>query len=121
MCYVVGLSSLSKVKNFFSSSVSEGGKGLCFCCVFSPVQEKEILDFIAHGSIIQVFKVALTLALVANLLILGVEGPMVEARGQGPVIIGSITEPSGSVLIVLGENDVFQESTEGRGREGRKR
>ena len=31
--------SLSKVKNFFFS-ISEGGKGLCFCCVFCPLSRE---------------------------------------------------------------------------------
>ena len=49
MRYVVGLSSLSKVKNFFLFflSVSEGERG----CVFTTIPEKEILDFITEGSI----------------------------------------------------------------------
>jgi len=41
----------------FFLSVSEGGKGPCFCCVFAPFPEKGILDFIAHRPIIQVFTV----------------------------------------------------------------
>jgi len=58
MCYVVGLSSLSKVKKFLFFFLSrEGERGCVFAVFFSPVPEKEILDFIAHGSIIQVFTV----------------------------------------------------------------
>jgi len=38
VCYVVGLSSLGKVEKFFS--VSEGGNGLCFCCVFCPLSRE---------------------------------------------------------------------------------
>ena len=56
MRYVVGLSSLSKVRKLFFS-VSEGGKGLCFCCAFCPLLEKGILNYIAHPPIIQVFTV----------------------------------------------------------------
>jgi len=38
VCYVVGLSSPSKVMKFsFFFSVLEWGKGLCFCCVFCPL------------------------------------------------------------------------------------
>ena len=44
-------------RNFCLFSVSEGGKGLCFCCVFRPVSEKEIPDLIAHGSITRAFTV----------------------------------------------------------------
>ena len=58
MCYVVGLSSLSKVKKFLFFFLSrKGERGCVFAVFFSPVPEKEILDFIAHGSIIQVFTV----------------------------------------------------------------
>ncbi|RPA92279.1 hypothetical protein L873DRAFT_203287 [Choiromyces venosus 120613-1] len=49
VCYVVWLSSLSKVKKslvFFP--VSEGGKGQYFWGVFAPFPEKEILDCIAQ-------------------------------------------------------------------------
>ena len=44
---------------FFFLSVSEGGKGavLLLCFFAPPVPEKEILDFIAHGSIVRVFTV----------------------------------------------------------------
>ena len=56
--YVVGLSSLGKVRNFLFFSVSEGGMGLCFCYVFTPFLEKGILDYIAHRPIIQVFSVS---------------------------------------------------------------
>jgi len=41
---------------FFLSRKGEGG--CVFAVFFSPVPEKEILDFIAHGSIIQVFTVS---------------------------------------------------------------
>jgi len=46
---------LVRSRNLFFFSVSEGGKGPCFCCVFAPFPEKGILDFIAHRPIIQVF------------------------------------------------------------------
>jgi len=60
VCYVVGLSSLSKVKKFLFFYLSrKGERGCVFAVFFSPVPEKEILDFIAHGSIIQVFTVVL--------------------------------------------------------------
>ena len=35
--------------------LSGGGKGLCFCGVFALCPERGILDFIAHGSVVQVF------------------------------------------------------------------
>ena len=58
MCYVVGLSSLGKVKKSLFFFLSRKGERVCvFAGFFSPVLEKEILGFIAHGSIIQVFKV----------------------------------------------------------------
>ena len=58
MCYVVRLSSLSKVKKFlFFPPSRKGERGCVFAVFFSPVPEKKILDFIAHGSIIQVFTV----------------------------------------------------------------
>ena len=58
MCNVVGLSSLSKVKKFLFFFLSrKGGRGCVFAVFLPPVPEKEILDFIAHGSIIQVFTV----------------------------------------------------------------
>ena len=53
--YVVGLSSLSKVKKLLFFFLSrKGERGCVFAVFFAPVPEKEILDFIAHGSIIQV-------------------------------------------------------------------
>jgi len=55
LCRWAFLSVGSRKKKFL---VSEGGKWLCFFCVFAPVPEKEIPDFIAvlaHGSIIRVF------------------------------------------------------------------
>jgi len=56
--YVVGLSSLSKVLKFLFFLLSQKGERCCvFAVFFAPVPEKEILDFIAHGSIIQVFMV----------------------------------------------------------------
>ena len=53
MYYVVGLSSRSRVKKFnlFNFSFSEEGKGCVFAVFFAHVPEKEILDFIARGSI----------------------------------------------------------------------
>ena len=55
MCYVVGLSSLSKVKKFLFFFLSRNGeRGCVFAVFFTPVPEKEILDFIAHGSLTQV-------------------------------------------------------------------
>ena len=58
MCYVVGLSSLSKVKKFLFFFLSQQGEGGCVVAVFfAPIPEKGILDFIAHGSIIQVLTV----------------------------------------------------------------
>jgi len=59
VCYVVGLSSPSKVKKFFFFSVPEGGRGRVFAVFFAPFPEKGILDFIAHRPIIQVFTVLL--------------------------------------------------------------
>ena len=53
MRYAVGPSSLSKVKNFFFFQSQKGERG----CVFTTIPEKEILDFIAQGSIIQIFTV----------------------------------------------------------------
>ena len=53
MCYVVGLSSPSKVKKFLFFSVSEGERGRVFAVFFAPFPEKGILDFIAHSPIIQ--------------------------------------------------------------------
>jgi len=44
-------------RNFCFFSASEGGKGLCLYYAFCPVPKKEILDFIAYGSIIRVFTV----------------------------------------------------------------
>ena len=35
--------------------LSGGGKGLCLCGVFALCPERGILDFIAHGSVVQVF------------------------------------------------------------------
>jgi len=58
VCYVVGLSSPSKVKKFcffFPSRRGEGGR--VFAVFFAPFPEKGILDFIAHRPIIQVFTV----------------------------------------------------------------
>jgi len=57
VCYAVGLSSLSvRLRHFSFFSAWEGGKGLCFCCVFCPpFPEKGILDFIPHGLIIGIF------------------------------------------------------------------
>ena len=55
LCYVVGLSSLSKVKNCFLFLSWKGG--YVFAAFFAPVPEKEVLDFIAHGWIIQVLPV----------------------------------------------------------------
>jgi len=48
---------LVRSRNVCFFSVSEGGKGSCFCCVFAPIPEKGILDSIAHRPIIQVFTV----------------------------------------------------------------
>jgi len=50
---VIGLSTLSEVKDNLSSpvTVTEGGNRV----FFPPVPQKIILDFIAHGSIIRVF------------------------------------------------------------------
>ena len=57
--YVVGLSSLSMVKKLlFSPPSRKGERGCFFARFFAPVPEKEILGFIAHGSIIRVFTVA---------------------------------------------------------------
>jgi len=57
MCYVVGLLSLSKVKKLFFSFYLRMGKGAVLAVFFAPVPEKELLDSIAHGSIIRVFTV----------------------------------------------------------------
>jgi len=63
VCYVVGLSSLSKVKKFLFFFLSQqGGEGCVFAVFFAPIPEKGISDFIAHGSIIQVFTVEETCA-----------------------------------------------------------
>ena len=43
--------------SFFLSQ--QGGEGCVFAVFFAPIPEKEILDFIAHGSIIRVFTVVL--------------------------------------------------------------
>jgi len=52
---------LSKVKKFFFFFLSrKGERGCVFAVFFSPIPEKEILDFIAHGSTIQVFTVIMT-------------------------------------------------------------
>jgi len=40
----------------------KGERGCVFVVFFSPVPEKEILDFIAHSSIIQVFTVVLRMS-----------------------------------------------------------
>ena len=57
MCYVVGLSSPSKVKKFLFFFLSRrGGRGRVFAVFFAPFPEKGILDFIAHRPIIQLFK-----------------------------------------------------------------
>ena len=61
MCYVVGISSLSKDKNFLFFFLSrKGERGCVFAAFLALVPEKEILDFIAHSSIIQVFTVQYT-------------------------------------------------------------
>ena len=58
MCYVVGLSSLSKVKIFLFFFLSQRGeRGCVFAVFFAPFPEKGILDYIAHRPIIQVFTV----------------------------------------------------------------
>ena len=58
MCYVVGISPPSKVKKFLLLFCLRRGKGAEFLlCFLPPVPEKEILDFIAHSSIIRVFTV----------------------------------------------------------------
>ena len=54
MCYVVGLSTLSKVKKSLFFSVSEVERGCVFAMFFAPIPEKEILNFIVHGLIIRV-------------------------------------------------------------------
>ena len=58
MAYIIGLSSLSKVKKllFFFLSQQEGG-GCVFAIFFTPNPKKEISNFIAHSSIIQVLTV----------------------------------------------------------------
>ena len=58
MSYVVGLSSLSKVKNYFILFFlsRRGGERVCvFAVFFAPIPEKGIPDCIAHGPI-TVFK-----------------------------------------------------------------
>ena len=68
MCYVVGLSSLSKVKKFLFFFLSQQGEGGCvFAVFFAPIPEKGISDFIAHGSIIQVLTVSESLSKVFRL------------------------------------------------------
>ncbi|RPB01782.1 hypothetical protein L873DRAFT_1803039 [Choiromyces venosus 120613-1] len=61
VCYVVGLSSRSKVKKFlFFLFCLGGGKGAVFLAVFfAPFREKGIFDYIAHCPIIRVFTVVL--------------------------------------------------------------
>ena len=46
-----------KRKKKKKNSVSAGGKGCAFAVFFAPIPEKGISNFIAHGSIIQVFTV----------------------------------------------------------------
>ena len=49
-------------RNYFYFFLSrKGERGCVFAVFFAPVPEKEILDFIAHGSIIQVSTVAVAL------------------------------------------------------------
>jgi len=56
VCYVVGLSSPSMVKNFFLFLLSQRGeRGRVFAVFFAPFPEKGIPDYIAHRPIIQVF------------------------------------------------------------------
>ena len=69
MCYVLILSSLSKAKKLFFLAW-KGERGCVLLCFLPPVPEKEILDIIAHGSIIQVFIVVPTLTLTKFLQIL---------------------------------------------------
>jgi len=58
VCHVVGLSSLSKVKKILFFFLPRKGERDCvFAVFFASVPEKEILDFIAHGSLIRVFTV----------------------------------------------------------------
>ena len=83
MCYVVGLSSLSKVKKFLFFSVSAGGKGCVFAVFFAPIPEKGISDFIAHGSIIQVFTV-----LEPQISHHGNRARQVEGVGDQPLLTG---------------------------------
>jgi len=69
VCYVVGLSSLSKVKKFLFFFLSQqGGRGCVFAVFFAPIPEKGISDFIAHGSIIQVLTVYVLISGKYNLL-----------------------------------------------------
>jgi len=49
---------LVRSRNFFLLFLSRKGERDCvFAVFFAPVPEKEILDLIAHGSIIRVFTV----------------------------------------------------------------
>ena len=57
MCYVVELSSFSKVKKFLFFLSKQEEKSCVFAVFFVPIPEKGISDFIAHGSIVQVFTV----------------------------------------------------------------
>ena len=60
VCYVVGLSSLSMVKNFFFFFFflsRKGERGCVFGVFFAPFPDKGILDYIAHRPITQVFTV----------------------------------------------------------------
>jgi len=58
VCYVVGLSSPSLVKNFLFFFLSQrGGRGRVFAVFFAPFPEKGIPDYIAHRPIVQVFTV----------------------------------------------------------------
>ena len=56
MCCVVELClSLWGRETFVFFSVSAGGGGCVFAVFSAPIPEKGISDFIAHGSILQVF------------------------------------------------------------------
>ena len=79
MCYVVELSSLSKVKKKkIVSSKREKG-----CVFFASIPEKGISDPIAHGSIIQVFTV-----LEPRISHHGNRARQVEGVGDQPLLTG---------------------------------
>jgi len=69
VCYVVRLSSLSKVKKpLFFFLFHQGGERCVFAVFFAPIPEKGISDLIAHSSIIQVLTVGVPAGIVIMLV-----------------------------------------------------